>query len=380
MVPSARSCSRITSSTTTRSGASSPRRLAAKARAGVDVRVVYDWLGSRRAGALWAPLSAAGAKVPGFNPPALRQPARLADRATIARRIVVDGSIGFVSGLCVSAKWLGDRGAADGSVARHGRRDPRPGGRRADARVRRQCGRRAAAIRLPAIAADATPCRSDAGDVRLRVVAGAPNETGTYRLDLVIASLARHQLWLTDAYFVGTVGLRAGARRRGARRRRRAPARAGRERHSGAVADLARRLPCAARSGCPRVRMERHDAAREDRRRRRPLGARRLDQPQHRELDGQLRARRRDRGQRHSARSWRRSTRSTSRMPPRSCSRAATACGPAEGSTAPGRATGAVGQRGARRRRRRQRRQRPRCGADESPHARALRNRVCSSR
>jgi cardiolipin synthase A/B len=40
--------------------------------------------------------------------------------------------------------------------------------------------------------------------VRLRVVAGAPNETGTYRLDLVIASLARHQLWLCDAYFVGT--------------------------------------------------------------------------------------------------------------------------------------------------------------------------------
>jgi cardiolipin synthase len=40
--------------------------------------------------------------------------------------------------------------------------------------------------------------------VRLRVIAGAPNETGTYRLDLVIASLARHHLWLADAYFVGT--------------------------------------------------------------------------------------------------------------------------------------------------------------------------------
>jgi cardiolipin synthase len=42
------------------------------------------------------------------------------------------------------------------------------------------------------------------GDVRMRVIAGAPSETGTYRLDLVIASLARRQLWLTDAYFVGT--------------------------------------------------------------------------------------------------------------------------------------------------------------------------------
>ena len=42
------------------------------------------------------------------------------------------------------------------------------------------------------------------GDTRMRVIAGAPNATGTYRLDLVIASFARRHLWLTDAYFVGT--------------------------------------------------------------------------------------------------------------------------------------------------------------------------------
>jgi cardiolipin synthase len=36
------------------------------------------------------------------------------------------------------------------------------------------------------------------------VIAGAPSATGTYRLDLVIASFARRHLWLTDAYFVGT--------------------------------------------------------------------------------------------------------------------------------------------------------------------------------
>ena len=51
---------------------------------------------------------------------------------------------------------------------------------------------------------DATDVCAPAGDVRLRVVAGAPNATGTYRLDLVIASLARHRLWIADAYFVGT--------------------------------------------------------------------------------------------------------------------------------------------------------------------------------
>ena len=41
-------------------------------------------------------------------------------------------------------------------------------------------------------------------DTRLRVIAGAPSATGTYRLDLAIASFARRHLWLTDAYFVGT--------------------------------------------------------------------------------------------------------------------------------------------------------------------------------
>jgi cardiolipin synthase len=41
------------------------------------------------------------------------------------------------------------------------------------------------------------------GDVPVRVVATMPNLAGLYRLDQLIASLARERLWLTDAYFVG---------------------------------------------------------------------------------------------------------------------------------------------------------------------------------
>jgi cardiolipin synthase len=37
----------------------------------------------------------------------------------------------------------------------------------------------------------------------LRVVASIPNTAGLYRLDQLIAVLARQSLWLTDAYFVG---------------------------------------------------------------------------------------------------------------------------------------------------------------------------------
>ena len=52
--------------------------------------------------------------------------------------------------------------------------------------------------------------------MRLHVIANEPNVAGTFRMDLVIASIARKQLWLTDAYFVATSpyvqALRAAAR------------------------------------------------------------------------------------------------------------------------------------------------------------------------
>jgi cardiolipin synthase len=37
----------------------------------------------------------------------------------------------------------------------------------------------------------------------LRVVASVPTGAGLYRLDQIVAALARRRLWLTDAYFVG---------------------------------------------------------------------------------------------------------------------------------------------------------------------------------
>jgi len=42
-----------------------------------------------------------------------------------------------------------------------------------------------------------------AGDVSLRVVATEPATTGMFRLDSLVATLARRSLWLTDAYFIG---------------------------------------------------------------------------------------------------------------------------------------------------------------------------------
>jgi cardiolipin synthase len=176
--------------------------LAARARAGVRVFVVYDWLGSLRSGALWPRLRAAGVEVRGFNAPRLASPLGWLARDH-RKTIVVDGQIGFASGLCVSSKWEGD--------PKRGLEPWRDTGVElcgpavvalvdAFAEVWRAC--RGPPLPTDLLAIARAP--RTVGSVRVRVVAGAPNATGTYRLDLAIAGLAREHLWLTDAYFVGT--------------------------------------------------------------------------------------------------------------------------------------------------------------------------------
>ena len=175
--------------------------LTAKARAGLRVCMVVDWLGSMGGGNLWDPLRAAGAEVRVFNPPRLDSPLAWLSRDH-RKSIVVDGEVGFVSGLCVDSAWEGDPGK---------RLEPwRDTGVEIRGPAIADLERAFAAIwdlcdgeplgELPAAPVPQLP----AGNVRVRVVAGIPRIAGTYRLDLLVASVARRQLWLTDAYFVGT--------------------------------------------------------------------------------------------------------------------------------------------------------------------------------
>src|ERR1044071_4749912 len=82
--------------------------LCARAREGVKVRVIYDWLGavgktSRR---FWRNLRDAGVEVRGFNPPRLDEPFGWFNRDH-RKMISVDGQLGFVMGLCVGRDWGG---------------------------------------------------------------------------------------------------------------------------------------------------------------------------------------------------------------------------------------------------------------------------------
>jgi cardiolipin synthase len=186
------------------------KALAAKAQQGVRVCVVYDWLGSTKFGGPWTPLREAGAEVRCFNPPSVDSPLAWLTRDH-RKSIVVDSEIAFVSGLCVSAKWNGDPARRlepwrDTGVELRG--DAVDDIEAAFRQVWTACGGEPLHF--------ARPSNARVGHVRVRVIAGVPSSASTYRTDLLVASLAREHLWLTDAYFVGTApyteALRAAAR------------------------------------------------------------------------------------------------------------------------------------------------------------------------
>ncbi len=187
--------------------------LAERARAGVVVRVIYDWMGGLGIGSsrLLLPLAEAGVEVRCFNPPRLDSPFGWMTRDH-RKMVAVDGETGFVSGLCIDQRWEGDarrgvppwrdtgieiRGPAVADIVQ------------AFAQTWTACGGQAAD-------ASASPPPAPAGEVALRVLATQPSLAGLYRMDQMIAALARETLWLTDAYFVGiptyVQALRAAAR------------------------------------------------------------------------------------------------------------------------------------------------------------------------
>jgi cardiolipin synthase len=189
--------------------------LSERARAGVTVKVLIDWLGGRRGAHAWRRLEGSGAELRIFNAPGFSSPLAWLTRDH-RKTITIDDRIGFVSGLCVSDLWLGDPKKRlepwrDTGIAVEG---PAVAAlQRAFAIVWDVAGD----TLEPRLLADPKQIPA-AGDVTLRVVAGLPNGPGTYRLDLTIASVARSYLWLTDAYFVGTsayVGALAAAARDG---------------------------------------------------------------------------------------------------------------------------------------------------------------------
>jgi len=189
--------------------------LIAKAREGVRVRLIYDWMGglgktSRR---FWNHLRAGGVEVRCYNPPRLDSPLGWISRDH-RKMIAVDGRLGFITGLCVGRMWVGDPSK---------RIDPwRDTG--VEVRGPAVADIEAAFAQVWAMIGSSIPEHelinhetfNPAGETALRVVASIPATAGMFRLDHLVTALARQRLWLTDAYYAATTpfvqALRAAAR------------------------------------------------------------------------------------------------------------------------------------------------------------------------
>jgi cardiolipin synthase A/B len=176
--------------------------LCARARDGVQVRVVYDWAGSfGTPSRVWRALREAGAEVRSFNPFDWSSPLGWVHRDH-RKTVSVDGRVAFVSGLCVGDAWAGDPAKGippwrDTGVQIEGPAvaDVEQAFARVWATVGASIpeGERRRRAEMDAI-----------GDTRLRVISDEPGTAGLLRLDQFVASSARQSLWLTDAYFAGT--------------------------------------------------------------------------------------------------------------------------------------------------------------------------------
>lgn len=176
--------------------------LADKAAQGVRVRLIYDWLGSlgRASHGFWRRLADSGVEVRCFNPPRADSPLGWL-RRDHRKMMSVDGRLGFVTGLCVGQRWVGNPAKGiepwrDTGVAIEGP---------AVADLEEAFAHMWALLGPPfsdaEFAAESLP---PAGDVPLRIVASYPNMAGLYRFDQLIAALAERSIWLSDAYFLGT--------------------------------------------------------------------------------------------------------------------------------------------------------------------------------
>ncbi len=172
--------------------------LAARARAGVAVRLLTDWLGSRGLGRrLAAELRAAGVELRRFNPPRFLD--LIGNVARDHRKLVVtDRGTAIIGGLCIGDEWAGDpaRGIPpwrDTAIQMDG-----PVATLLD-QAFEQVWRLAGGEIPPGRHGDESPAP---GTAEIGVIVGEPRRARIQRVVELLAAGAVERLWITDAYLV----------------------------------------------------------------------------------------------------------------------------------------------------------------------------------
>jgi cardiolipin synthase len=172
--------------------------LAARAREGIRVRVLYDWLGSvgtRRK--FWKQLRSAGVEVRPFNPPRLTE--AISNFSRNHRKLVVaDGERAILGGLCIGCEWTGE-GTSGSQPWRDTAVDIRgPAAASLDQTFVSAWGLAGGAVPGDQVAGTVQP----QGDAAIRVISGEPGRERAYRVIELLLAGSVERLWITDAYLV----------------------------------------------------------------------------------------------------------------------------------------------------------------------------------
>ena len=170
--------------------------LVEKARQGVEVRLLYDWVGCwatpRR---YWRPFRRAGVEVRAFNRPSARDPYGVFQRDH-RKLVVVDGEVAFAGGFCIGQEWAGtgdDPPWRDTGIEIRGP---------AVSAASRAFGRIWDVMGEPLPSDFAKEVTSPAGDTSVWLIEGEPRRSRVLRTVALVAAMVQKRLWITDPYFV----------------------------------------------------------------------------------------------------------------------------------------------------------------------------------
>jgi cardiolipin synthase len=172
--------------------------LAARAKQGLTVRVLYDWFGSFTTGRrMWRYLDAAGVEIRCFNPPSVLDAFNNISRNH--RKLVVgDSARAVTGGLCIGDEWMGDQEKGilpwrDTAIEIRG-----PAAASLDSAFEKLWAKSGPAIN----SGEAIGRIAPQGDAPIRTIAGSPGRERAYKVLEILAASSIKRLWITDAYMV----------------------------------------------------------------------------------------------------------------------------------------------------------------------------------